>query len=205
MPARLTGMDENEEKHLHDALVRIFSLRHRNHRPLYQAIEEVGAFSRTTFYEIDEKLRAAAEREVLDQVERERQQVDDALGSLRVTEATRLDRRVIEEGSHLALDTLFEIMKDGESDFNRLKAVELWLEMARHGTVVSHEQPIPPNTPHQLPPPTRSGVPTILPPMEGLKPGTEVSVRRPDGLEVSIKTPPESPKVVDVTPNPSAQ
>jgi hypothetical protein len=191
-------MDENEEKRLHDILVRIFNLRHRNHRPLYQAIDEVGAFSRATFYQIDPQMRDAVEREVLDQVERERQQVDDALSSLRVTEATRLDRRVIEEGGQLALDTLIEVMKDGESDFNRLKAVELWLEMARNGILVSRAQPPVDNRAPQLPAPQR--VPTFLPPMEGLKPGTEVNVRRPDGLEVSIKTPPDPANVVDVTP-----
>ena len=187
----------DDESRLHDALVRIFNLRHRNHRPLYQAIDEVGAFSRTTFYQIDELIRDAAEREVLDQVERERHQVDDALADLRTTEATRLDRRVVEAGE-VALDTVLEVMKDGESDFNRLKAVELWLEMARNGILISRVQPPVDNHAPQLPAPQR--VPTFLPPMESLKPGTEVNVRRPDGLEVSIKTPPDPANVVDATP-----
>jgi hypothetical protein len=189
----------DEETRLHDALVRIFSLRHRQHRPLYQAIDEVGAFSRSTFYGIDEQLREAAEREVLVQVERERQQVDDALSGLRTAEATRFDRRILEEGGDLALDTLLEIMKDSDSDFNRLKAVELWLEMARNGTVVPRAQPPVGNDTPKLPAPVQR-VPTFLPPMDSLKPGSEVSVRRPDGFEVSIKTPPDPKNVVDATP-----
>ena len=186
----------DDESRLHDTLVRIFNLQHREHKPLCEAIDQIGAFSRATFYRIDEQIRDAAEHEVLDQVERERRQVDDALSSLRLAEATRLDRRVVEAGE-VALDTVLEVMKEGESDFNRLKAVELWLEMARNGTVVPRVEPSAGNAP-QLPAPQR--VPTFLPPMDGLRPGTEVSVRRPDGLEVSIKTPPDPANVVDVTP-----
>ena len=187
----------NNDERLHDALVRIFSLRHRQHKPLYVAIDEVGAFSRGTFYGIDEQIRDAVEREVLEQVERERRQVDDALSGLRTTEATRLDRRVIEAGD-TALETLLEIMGSSESDFNRLKAVELWLEMARNGTVVPRVPAQPQTNVPQLPMPSR--IPTVLPPMDSLKPGTQVSVRRPDGLEVSIKTPPDPANVVDATP-----
>ena len=194
-------MDDNEQR-FHDALVRIYSLRHRQHKPLYQAIDEVGAFSRSTFYEIDPQVREAVEREVLEQVERERQQVDDALTGLRTAEATRLDRRILEEGGDLALDTLLEIMKDSDSDFNRLKAVELWVEMARSGTVVQRAQPQAESDAPRLPAPVQR-VPTFLPPMTSLDPGTEVSVRRPDGLEVSIKTPPAPKNVVDATPTSS--
>ena len=192
----------DEEERTHDALVRIFSLRHRNHRPLYQAIDEVGAFSRSTFYEIDEHLRDAAEREVLDQVERERRQVDDALADLRTAEATRLDRKVLEAGD-TAVSTLLEIMESGESDFNRLKAVELWLEMTRNGTAVPRLQVQPQMNTPQLPAPSR--IPTVLPPMDSLKPGTVVSVRRPDGLQVDIKTPSSPANVVDVTPGQSPE
>ena len=139
-------------------------------------------------------MRDAAEREVLSQVERERQQVDDALAGLRTTEATRLDRRVVEAGD-VALDTVLEVMQNGESDFNRLKAVELWLEMARNGTVVSREQPAASNAP-QLPPPQH--VSMRLPPMDGLKPGSDLTIRRPDGWEMNIKTPPDAANVIDV-------
>jgi hypothetical protein len=193
---RLSSMDE--ETRTHDALVRIFNLQHREHRPLCEAVDQVGAFSRATFYRIDEQLRAAAEREVLEQVERERLEVETALADLRKAEATRLGRRVVEAGE-TAVNTVIEVMEGAESDFNRLKAVELWLDMVRNGVVIpSSPQRPDDDKPPRLPPAPGRAPGAFLPPMDGLQPGEGYAVRRSDGLEVIVRkateTSPDEPQ-----------
>ena len=80
---------------------------------------------------------ARAERKVLETVEQETKQVDDTLAGLRVP----------------------------ESDFNRLKAAKLWIDLARSGTLTPRlPQPSDDNT-RKLGPPTMTPPPLRLPPI----------------------------------------
>jgi hypothetical protein len=148
----MAGMEEKTIDYYLPILADIYARVHRNHETIVSALQ-IHELSQSMFYKIPREVRDQAEALILAEIEDERNQFESSLKTLR-QEIGQESARTVLEAMPKALIELMNIMTTSKSEWARLRAVEVFLELSRTGVILPlASDPLPEEFARQLPPP----------------------------------------------------
>lgn len=144
-------MEEKTLEYYQPILLDIYARVHRNRETITNALR-VHELNQATFYKIPREVREQAEATILAEIEAERNQIDSALKTLRQAIAHDVARTVLENVPG-AVQELVGIMTGSKSEWARLRAIEVFIELSRTGVILPLASDPPPiSALPQLPP-----------------------------------------------------
>ncbi len=136
-------------------LTQVFELRHRNGLKLKDALLKTG-LSDSTFYDIPKEERDAAEKEVVDRLATEFDEMDGALKTARI-EAEQAIVKTVLDRMPTYIDQLDKLATNARREDVRKAAIDTLIDIAREGIFVPAARPVvkPADDGNRLPEPER--------------------------------------------------
>lgn len=192
-------MEEKTLDYYQPILLDIYARVHRNRETITAALK-IHDLNQATFYKIPREIRDQAEATILAEIEDERNQIDSALKTLRQTIAHDVARTVLENVPN-AVHELVKIMTESKSEWARLRAIEVFVELSRTGVILPLASDPPPVTAlPQLPPEiqqaTFSRISSTIPLPLPTSNVSSVTVARTDGSTFKWAAPPPESNII---------